>query len=198
MKMKDWQHLDQQMQKYKNRLIADVKLSAGFTNGLATAIERDVLSLSAQQKQVLLDSSPVTPADRLAELQCFQSWLDIVHDIPNKDAVLTRAEIMAQNYVCFVYLPEACFTVLSRVCASGSAAKRCSQFLTRNPVRAFRNAIAHANWKYRNDYKAIEFWNRMYHEANDLEKFEVEQSDLTFWQALSKCVAYVVYTSLEE
>jgi hypothetical protein len=195
--MKDWRHLDEQMRRYKNRLIAEVKLTPRIADTLATAIEQDVLLLSTQQKQQIRDASPIAPADRLAELQCFQSWLDIVHDIPMKDPVLTRAEIMAQNYMCFVYLPEACFSVLARVCASASATRKCSQFLTKNPVRAFRNSIAHANWTYRKDFKAIEYWSKRHHNDELLERFEVEQKDLTFWQALSKCVAYVMYSSLE-
>src|SRR5262249_11910426 len=105
--------------------------------------------------------------------------------------------VLSQNYICFVYLPEACFRVLSKVCPNGSATKKCAQFLSNNPVRAFRNAIAHANWMYRADFGGLIYWARNGSDQNEpLEKFEVAQNDLAFWQALSRCVAYSAYSNL--
>jgi len=113
------------------------------------------------------------------------------------DPRITRAQALTQNYICFVYLPEACFKVLSKVCPPGSAAKKCSKFLSDNPVRAFRNAVAHANWTYRSDFKAIVYWARKGSDVGEpLERFEVDEETLNYWQKLSRCVAYAAYLNL--
>jgi len=66
-------------------------------------------------------------------------------------------------------------------------------------IRAFRNAIAHANWKYKGDFSGIIFWARKGNQKNEsLTKWEVNQEDLNFWQALSRCTGYVVLTELRD
>ncbi len=85
--------------------------------------------------------------------------MDMVGNIPNMPQ-LTRAQVIVQNYICFVYLGEACFQVLRREAPTGSTVKRCCRFLTDNPVRAFRNAVAHGNWKYTPEFSGLEFWAR--------------------------------------
>ena len=87
--------------------------------------------------------------------------------------------------------------MLQKVAAPGSVTKRSCKFLTDNPVRAFRNAVAHANWQYRADFKALIYWARKGSDpAEELARFEVTQDDLGFWQALSRSVAYAAYTNL--
>jgi hypothetical protein len=163
---------------------------------LATTIAADVRFLSPEQKAEMRAASPVPLEDRLTELQAFQGWMDQARTVKNNPFV-ARAQVLSQNYICFVYLPEACFSVLVKACPSGSAAKKCAQFLSNNPVRAFRNSIAHANWTYRADFSAIVYWSRKGSDLNEpLERFEVEQDDLSFWQALSRCVAYAAYSNL--
>lgn len=192
----NWQHLDTQMQSFSARLTSEVKLTPEMAAKLATTIAEDVRFLSPEQKAEIRAASPVSLSDRLAELQAFQGWMDKAHTIDDNPFV-TRAQVLTQNYICFVYLPEACFRVLSKACPSGSATKKCAQFLSNNPVRAFRNAIAHANWTYRADFGAIVYWARKGSDPNEpLERFEVKQNDLSFWQALSRCVAYAAYSNL--
>ena len=192
----NWQHLDAQMKAFAARLTSEVKLTPEMAEKLATTIASDVRFLSAEQKAEIRAASPVPLQDRLTELQAFQSWMDQAHSARNNPFV-TRAQVLSQNYICFVYLPEACFRVLSKVCPSGSAAKKCSQFLSNNSVRAFRNAVAHSNWKYRADFGAIIYWARKGSDpAEPLQQFEVAQDDLSFWQAISRCVAYAAYSNL--
>ena len=192
----NWQHLDIQMQLFAARLMSEVNLTPEMAGNLATTIAGDVRFLSLEQKAEMRAASPVPIKDRLAELQAFQGWMDqacTVRDNP----FITRAQVLSQNYICFVYLPEACFRVLAKTCPSGSAAKKCAQFLTNNPVRAFRNAIAHANWTYRADFGAIIYWARKGENQDEpLERFEVEENDFSFWQAMSRCVAYAAYSNL--
>jgi hypothetical protein len=191
-----WNYLDKQMKSFEVRLTSEVKLTPEMAAKLATTIASNVRFLSLDQKAEIKAASPVPLADRLNELQAFQGWMDQARTIRN-NPFITRAQVISQNYICFVYLPESCFRVLAKVCPSGSAAKKCAQFLSNNPVRAFRNAIAHANWTYRKDFKAIIYWARKGDDPDEpLEKFEVEQEDLSFWQALSRCVAYAAYSNL--
>jgi hypothetical protein len=192
----NWLYLDTQMQAFSARLTNEVKLTPEMATKLATTIAADVRFLSPEQKAEIRAASPVPLEDRLAELQAFQGWMDQAHTIRNNPFV-TRAQVLSQSYICFVYLPEACFRILAKSCPSGSAAKKCAQFLSNNPVRAFRNAIAHANWTYRADFGAIVYWARKGSDQDaPLERFEVENTDLSFWQSLSRCVAYAAYSNL--
>lgn len=191
-----WKHLDEEMQPFSARLTGEVKLTSGMAANLATTIAADVRFLSQEQKSEIRSKSPVPLEDRLSELQAFQGWMDQARTVQNNPFV-TRAQVLSQSYICFVYLPEACFRVLAEVCSDGSAAKKCARFLSDNPVRAFRNAIAHANWTYRKDFGAIVYWARKGSDpAEPPKRFEVEQKDLSFWQALSRCVAYAAYSNL--
>jgi len=192
----NWKHLDNQMLAFTARLTSEVKLSPEMATKLATTISSDVRFLSPDQKQKIRAASPVPLEDRLAELRAFQGWMDQASQITNNPFV-TRAQVLCQNYICFVYLPEACFRILAKVCPNGSAARRCGQYLSNNPIRAFRNAMAHANWTYRADFGALVYWARKGdNPADPLERFEVEQSDFAFWQSLSRCVAYAAYSNL--
>ncbi len=109
---------------------------------------------------------------------------------------IARAQVIVQNYVCFVYLGESCFRDLRKALPPG-VGRACCAYLTDNPVRAFRNAVAHANWRYRSDFAAIEFWARKGASLDEpIVKWEVSQGDLNFWQALARCTAYAAYISI--
>ncbi len=191
-----WHHLDTQMKLFSARLSSEVKLTPETAAKLATTIATDIRFLSLEQKSKIRATSPVSLKDRLSELQAFQGWMEEAQAIRNNPFV-TRAQVLSQNYICFVYLPEACFRVLAKVCPTGSAARKCAKFLSDNPVRLFRNAIAHANWTYRSDFQAIVYWARKGSDPTELlEQFEVTHDDLHFWQALSRCVAYATYSNL--
>lgn len=184
------------MRAFSARLVVEVKLTPEMAEKLATHVAADVRFLSAEQKFEIRTASPISVEDRLAELQAFQAWMDHARTVKNNPSVV-RAQVLSQSYMCFVYLPEACFRVLAKVCPSGSAAKKCAQFLSNNPIRAFRNAVAHANWTYRSDFGAIVYWARKGDDQDaPLERFEAEQNDLAFWQSLSRCVAYAAYSNL--
>ena len=192
-----WQLLDQQMAQFAERLKHEVKISADAATKLATTIAADVRFLPVEAKIELRASTPVAIADRLAEVQSFQSWMDVAHTVRNPS--VTRAQVITQNYICFVYLPESLFRVLAKQCPPGSAAKKCAQFLSNNPVRSFRNAVAHANWTYRQDFGALVYWAKKGAEPEEpIQRFEVDQHELSFWQSLSRCLAYAALTNLSE
>lgn len=191
-----WQTLDKQLAAWSTRLTSDLKIAEGESRKLATSIASEVRFLPKEAKDLIVAASPIPLADRLQELRAFQGWMDTVRNSP-KSPYVVRAQVLTQNYICFVYLPESCFRVLGKVTPNGSVARKCAQYLSDNPIRAFRNAIAHANWTYREDFGAIVYWARKGHDADEImQKFEVVQDELSFWQALSRCVAYAAFSNL--
>lgn len=191
-------HLDRQMQVWGPRLRDDLGISPEASRALATSIAADVRSLSGDSRAAVLAATPVPLPDRLGELKAFQSFMDVAGGLTGRPDV-TRAQVVAQNYVCFAYLGEACFRVLRREAPNGCTLKRCCRFLTDNPVRAFRNAIAHGNWRYLDDFTGLAFWARKGDGPDEpLAEFNVSQNDLDFWQSLARCTAYAAYTALEE
>ncbi len=191
-----WTILDQQMAAWSARLVSEVKISTTDSVKLGTTIASEVRFLSRGAKEEIAAESPIAVSDRLQELIAFQGWMDTVINSEVSPFVV-RAQVITQNYICFVYLPEACFRILSKNLPGGSTTKKCAKFLSNDRIRAFRNAIAHANWSYRADFGGILYWARKGPEPSDpLLKFEVLQQELAFWQALSRCVAYAAFSNL--
>lgn len=190
-------HLDDQMQAWAPRLRDDLGVSLEASNSLASSIAAEVRALRPEARAAVLSATPVPLRQRLDELKAFQDFMDMASDIPNMPPLM-RAQLIVQNYVCFVYLGEACFRVLRREAPAGSATRRCCSFLTDNPVRAFRNAVAHGNWQHNPDLSGLAFWARMGDDPNATPvEFQVSQNELNFWQSLSLCTAYAAYAALE-
>ena len=190
-------HLDRQMRAWSKRLITELKIKEEETHKLATTIAGEVRWLSKEAKSEIIEASPVDIKHRYEELLAFQNWMDIVHKSEKHPAVV-RAQVIVQNYICFVYLNESCFNVLRKHVSNGSACKKCCNFLVNNPVRAFRNAIAHSNWCYKSDFSGIRYWARKGADLDEpLNEFEVNQNDLSFWQAVTRCTAYAAYENLK-
>lgn len=186
-------HLDTQIAKHSARLVSEVGLDASAVERLATTIAADLRFLPVEAKAQILSSSPVDVAARLDELTAFQSFMDQLRGTKPHPAVV-RAQVLYQNYICFVYLGEACFRVLATAAPTGSAARKCSRFLTDNPIRAFRNSIAHGNWSYNSDFSGLVFWARKGSDATEpFTRFQVAQDELDFWQSLARCVGYAAY-----
>ncbi|MGC2411843.1 MAG: hypothetical protein WA459_03975 [Stellaceae bacterium] len=192
-----YQALDRQLKRYSDRLKTVVRLEEHETGKVATLVAAEVRFLDPAARAQVLDASPVPLRDRLDELRAFQAWNDLAAGVARNPAV-TRAQVIVQNYICFVYLGEACFRALRRVSKPGSVTRRCSKYLTDNPVRAFRNSIAHSNWTYAPDFSALVYWAKKGAGDNEpMSEFSVSQSELNFWQMLSRGVAYAAYTTLE-
>lgn len=191
-----WGHLDEQVATWSARLVSEVKVSEEESRKLATKVASDVRFLPSSFKEEIVRTSPISLEARLQELQAFQGWMDAAAS-SGPSPFVARAQVITQNYICFVYLPESCFEILSRVAPSGSLTKKCAQYLRNGRIRSFRNAIAHANWRYRDDFKAIAYWARQGGNAGEaLMEFEVTQEELNFWQSLSRCVAYVTFSNI--
>jgi hypothetical protein len=190
------QYLDSQMRRWTRNLQNDLRISTVLSEKLASTIFEEISKLPEAQKKSLIESSVIAVKDRLDELQAFQLWMDFASQIQGNPGI-TRAQLITQNYSCFVYLNEAWFKELRKVAASGTVTKKCCQFLTDNPVRAFRNAISHSNWRYKSDLSGLEYWARKGEDINEpMTKFEVSQTELNFWQSLARCTAYTSYLSI--
>ena len=188
--------LDEQMCAWSTRLVSHVRVDPEFVPCLASTLARETRSIAGPLRAQLTSDHGVAIEDRLDELRAFQGFMDLAHSLPT-DPRLARAQVIAQNYVCFVYLGESVFRVLRKLSPSGTVARRCSTFLTDNPVRAFRNAVAHASWRYNSDFSGLEFWARKGGEPDEpLAHWEASQDDVAFWQALARCVAYAVLPSI--
>jgi hypothetical protein len=192
-----WEKLDEQMAAWSGNLVSDVGISKEDSHKLATRVASEVRFLPASAKAEIAKASPVNLRDRLQELQAFQGWMEIVTNSANVSPFVVRAQVITQNYICFVYLPESCFRIISKSLPGGSVGRKCAKYLSDGRVRAFRNAVAHANWCYRNDFKGITYWARKGVDLDEpLSQFEVPQEELAFWQTLSRCVAYAAFSNL--
>ncbi len=192
-----YEPLDRQLRTFSDRLTKAVGLHEQETGKVAASVAAEVRFLDPASRAGVRNASPVPLGDRLAELRAFQAWMDLASGI-GRNAAVTRAQVIVQNYVCFVYLGEACFRALRATSKPGSVTRRCCEYLIGNPIRAFRNAIAHSNWTYAPDFRGLVFWARKGSDPNEaLSRFEVSQAELDFWQALSRGVAYAAYTSIE-
>lgn len=192
-----YERLDRQLKAFSDRLTKAVGLQEAEAVKVATLVAAEVRFLEPASRAQVRAASPVPLGDRLDELRAFQAWMDLASGI-HGNAAVTRAQVIVQNYVCFVYLGEACFLALRKTSKPGSVTRRCCEYLTDNPLRAFRNAIAHSNWTYAPDFNGLVFWARKGSGPNEaLSRFEVAQAELDFWQALSRGVAYAAYTTIE-
>ena len=189
--------LDRQISNYSQRLETEVGLHSEECLKVATLVAADVRFLPSDIKGEIKSASPVPIKARLDELIAFQAWMDLASSNRTNPSV-TRAQVIVQNYICFIYLKDACFEVLANKSLKDSIANRCARFLTQGSIRRFRNAIAHANWCYTPDFSGLEYW--VLKDSRKREKamihFQASQADLNFWQALSRCVAYATYTQL--
>lgn len=176
----------------------EVKIPLDKCDCIASTIATEIENNKSFFKQEILLVSPVPLETRLEELSCFQTMMDTFNKMKPRPEIV-RSQVMTQNYVCFVYLKDTLFEVLRKNSEIGSITKKCTKYLLNNPVRAFRNSIAHGNWKYKDDFSGLEFWAYKDSTVNDsMTKYQVSQSELNFWQLLSRAVAYTAYLKLTE
>ena len=188
--------IDEQMRHWSARLRDDLKIVPPESDALASSIAREVQGLSFEAKDRVRSASLIPIGACLEELIAFQKWMDLAHG-PMPHPAVIRAQVITELYVCFVYLGEACFGVLKKELPAGSATRKCCKFLTENPIRALRNAVAHSNWNYLRDFSGLEFWAKKGADPNEHpSRFVVLQDELSFWQALARCTAYATYLSL--
>lgn len=148
--MPDWRHIDRQLYTWETKLRDDVGFLSQQARSLASCISTEVAMLTSLIQDRIRHKSPILMERRLDEIIAFDSWMEISHNLPSHPAI-TRAQVITQNYICFVYLKESWFQVLGDEMNSDTATARCCTFLLSEPIRRFRNAFAHGNWQYLQD-----------------------------------------------
>ena len=113
-------HLDKQMAAWAPRLRDDLGVSVEASAALATTIARETRALPEAARRTAA-GGPVSLRHRLDELVAFQAFMDATGRNAPPPAV--RAQVVLQNYVCFVYLGESCFKALRSEFPSGSAGR---------------------------------------------------------------------------
>ncbi|HSE23817.1 MAG TPA: hypothetical protein VLB68_19260 [Pyrinomonadaceae bacterium] len=192
--MQKLEKLNNQLAVHSKRLLRDVGLTADEASKVATLVARDVHALSPDAKAEIKAASPVPISARIDELLVFQGWMDLAHSLP-EHPIKVRTQVIVQNYICFVYLTDARFKVLSKQAPPKSVAARCAKHLSRGAIRDFRNAFSHANWHYNSTSTGLECWvlQNARNRLGRLKHFYVSHDDLAFWHALSRAVAYARY-----
>ncbi len=192
------QNYNNQLYEYKKFLKLNVKIQDSQLRSVASIIASEI-----EQKKDLIASelktiSPISLETRMEELIAFQQMMEIFNQMKPKPAIV-RTQVVSENYFCFVYLKDSLFEVLKKQSEVGSVTKKCMKFLLNNPVRAFRNSVAHGNWKYLDDFSGIEFWARKGSEKNGkMSHFTVSQTELGFWKTLSKAIAYITFINVKD
>ena len=194
--MQKLKKLDSRLVCHRKRLLNAVGLTADEASKVATLVATEVHLLSEEAKAKIKSSSPVQISTRIDELMVFQAGMDLAIKGPRHPTNI-RIEAIVQNYICFIYLKDACFEVILKQAPAKSVAARCAKYLSRGSVRDFRNAFAHANWQYNSTYTGLDCWLRKASKLSGPHKqFYVSQDDLDFWWALSRAVAYATYMQL--
>jgi len=187
---------DKQLAKYKNELISLVKIPEEYCDNLASQIQKEVQNNIVELKNAMVIASPIEIQNRLDELVSFQSMMDIFNQMKPKPQIV-RTQIIVQNYVSFVYLKDTLFEVVRKNSQPNTVLKKVSKFLVNNPVRAFRNSIAHGNWEYKSDFSGLIYYAHKDSKPNEpMTKYEVTQNELGFWQMIARAFAYIVYVEI--
>lgn len=102
-----FQSLDQQMQQWKEFLVDSVRINRDFVNNIASMIHEEIACVTKDKRKELFEllSDPIPVENRLEELRAFQGWMDTANNLLGNPCV-TRAQVIVQNYICFVYLGD--------------------------------------------------------------------------------------------
>ncbi|HOJ04078.1 MAG TPA: hypothetical protein PK916_08745 [Bacteroidota bacterium] len=195
--------LDKQIYQFRDRMVADVGVEERYLAVICTTIYQELSVLKAEQLDKIEFASPVKLDLRIEELEAFNMMMSRVNRQLASIPEIVRAQVIVQNYIAFVYLKDNCFDVAKRIVPQDSLLRRLCKFLLNNPVRAFRNSIAHGNWQYTSDFTGIKYYaykgeSKPCVELEEMSEFVVKNDELEFWQALSRATAYTIYTCIVE
>jgi hypothetical protein len=192
----DLSFLDNQIKKWGSKLSDDLMILPCFRDSLATTVYHEITSLKYSQKQELKEITPVPISDRLDEIWAFQKFMDYVSTQKSNQPYIVRTQVIVQNYICFVYFKDNFYLKVSDFLPRDSTTVKCCNYLSTGDIKHFRNSFAHGNWKYRKDFKGIEYWDRSHDSLKNI-YFYVDQMQLEFWQSLSRCVSISILLGLQ-
>jgi hypothetical protein len=186
--------LDVRLRAFSTPLKNDLGIAPPESDMLATTINKEMCGIDLTKLPTLVGETPLSLGDRFQMLMSFFSWWNVC---PEPKGASNIGHIAAMNYMCFVFLGEACFKALRKELPSGSVGQKCCVYLTDNPIRAFRNALAHGNWRPRLDHSGIDFWARKGSDPSEkMTRFRVDIETMNFWIFLSATTAYASLSAL--
>jgi hypothetical protein len=196
-------NLDKQLYQFRGRLVKDIGIGEQYLPSICTTIFEELSQLTNEQLLKIERASPVKLEIRIEELKAFNMMMTRVNNQLKNYPEIVRSQVIVQNYISFVYLKDNCFEVTKKVIPSGTLLRRICKFLLDNPIRAFRNSIAHGNWQYTSDFSGIKYFAHKGEstpnmEYEEMSEFVVGNDELGFWQALSRATAYTIYTYIIE
>jgi hypothetical protein len=122
------QHLDSQIAAFRIQLKDWVGIDGDIAGKLATTVAAELRFLPVEAKKEILQATPVDVTARWAELMAFQAFMDHVAAARTVHPAVVRAQVLYQNYMCFVYLGEALFRILVKSAPPNSASRKCARF----------------------------------------------------------------------
>ena len=196
-----WIKLDSLMRQFSPRLRDDLGLTPPASNFLASTIASEVQALPPDVLRSIRDEDVIGLKHRIDELSAFESFMTFANQLQATSgslAPLTRAQVTCQLYTTFVYLGDACFSRLRKSAVSGSVLKKCCKYLTDHPIRGLRNAVAHSNWRYADDFSGIVFYYFEDDQKTNRKDYTVTQLELDFWDKLARVTAYAAFQTVNE
>lgn len=199
--MNQWDKFNVKMLEFSSRLQVELKISVEESCELASILEKDILALPKEEMLKFKTEMFVELAERMNELKANENFMDFADVFQGKnglDPALTRAQVICQLYISFVYLGESCFVKMRKISLSGTALRKCCSYLTDFPVRGVRNSVAHSNWNYTKNCDGLIFHYFKDEARTELATTVFNQLDLEFSSRLAKIVSYVIFQTTRD
>lgn len=204
--MENW---DKSLSRHSYRLINDVGVEPQFLSQISTTIYHELSKLTFEQFNAIQGASPVDIEYHYQMLAQHEKALRDVPDMQNMLSVeINLGLVIYSYYMTFVYFKDNCFDTARKNLPDRTISKRICRFLLANPVRAFRNSIAHGNWQFlysepnkqgiKTNLRRIVFFanngeSKPDVSLQDMSRFEVTIDEIDFWQELSRITAMTIY-----
>lgn len=192
----DWSKMDLQLKKDSDFFSKELKIDKDTINHIATKLAEEINDLSPDDKLEIRNSDLIDLRYRYQEVNAFNMGMNNTF---LNDPAIGRLKMLATNYLAFVYLNESVFNRLYKRMDRDTLTKKCCKFLINNPVRAFRNALAHGNWRFKTDFSGIVYWARKGDQVDEpIVDFEVSGTNLKSWQSIALGIGYIIFSELCE
>lgn len=172
--------------------LSKLNIDKKYHSKIATYIDEELSKLDKSDIYKIKEFSPVDLNERIQELGRFD---ELVHKVLNNKDKISGNEmtcfITYRSYMLFVYIKDNCFEKTKAITHNGTITKKICTYLTENPVRAYRNAIAHGNFFYSPKDQEIIYYNR--NPANQITEYKLKMKEWNFWQELARGTAYTIY-----
>jgi len=179
--------LDLQLRRYAEKYATWLSLprDSPWLEQAASSVFAEVTALPDSTIREIVDKSSVGIEKRIHEVVAFNAWMEYVNAIEPPAPALVRAQVQSQLYFSFVYLRDRLVVPVRDKLPESSATRAALHALTREPVRHVRNAVAHGEWAYNEDFSGLRFWDRSV-------EIVLLQCELDAWSTLARGVTCAV------